>query len=82
MYLAKTRLAALALALAVVFGGLGAGTALAMQTHMANARMYLNYALRNLEQATPDKAGHREKAMNLIGDALQQVDLGIKAGAM
>lgn len=81
MYFSKSRLAALVISLAVTFAALGAGTAYATQSHMRNAEMYLDDALRQLVQATPDKAGHRQKAMDLIGDALQQVDLGIRAGA-
>ncbi|HEV3092034.1 MAG TPA: hypothetical protein VGX91_11410 [Candidatus Cybelea sp.] len=81
MYVSKSRLGALALGFALLFAGAGAGTALAYQGHMANARMYLNDALTNLNQAQNDKAGHRLQAISLVKNALQQVELGIKAGA-
>jgi hypothetical protein len=81
MYLSKPRLATLALAFAVVFGGLGAGAAVAYQGHMHAANMYLGNALNNLEQATPDKAGHRLNAISLVKNAMSQVNMGIRAGA-
>lgn len=81
MYLSKTRLAVLALAFAVTFGGIGAGVASAMQTHMLSARSYLTDALNNLQSAINDKAGHRVNAISLTKQAIEQVNLGIKAGA-
>lgn len=75
----KLRASALALCFAIIFAGIGAGTALAVQSHMVSARTYLNYSLSQLEQAQPDKAGHRANAMNLVKQAIDQVNLGIQA---
>jgi hypothetical protein len=66
---------------AVVFAGIGAGTALAVQTHMINARGNLQNALVQLKAATPDKGGHRVNAINDVNAAINQVNLGIAAGA-
>jgi hypothetical protein len=77
--ISKGRLGALGLAFALFFGGLGAGTALAVQTHMINARSYLNSALGELNLATANKNGHRANAINLVKQAIDQVNLGIQA---
>jgi hypothetical protein len=53
---------------AVTFTTLGAGTAFAFQEHM-------------LRQAEPDKGGHRDAAINLTQQAIDQVNLGIQYGA-
>jgi hypothetical protein len=66
-------------AFAIVFAAIGAGTALAVQSHMVNARADLNSALTQLNQATPDKAGHRVNAINLVKQAIGQVNAGISA---
>lgn len=81
MYLSKMRLGILAVVLAVVFAGIGAGAALAAQPHMVAARASLNAAYYQLSIATADKAGHRLAAMGLIRQAINQVDWGIRAGA-
>jgi hypothetical protein len=78
MHISKIRLTALALVFAVFFGLVGAGTALAVQGHMVNARSYLNSALRELNMATPDKGGHRANAINLVKQAIYQVNIGIQ----
>ena len=77
----KRMLPSLALFFAVFFLGIGAGVALAAQSHMLNARAYLNDALLQLNLAVPDKGGHRVQAMNLVKSAISQVNLGIAAGA-
>ncbi|TSD96600.1 hypothetical protein FOS14_16240 [Skermania sp. ID1734] len=81
MRVSKLRLAVGGFALATVFGVAGAGAAVAVQTHMFDARDDLQAARTALQQAVPDKAGHREAAIDLIGRALDQVDQGIQAGA-
>jgi len=78
MKLSNVRACALALALAVFFTVLGAGAALAVQQHMVNARSDLNSALSQLEQAQPDKGGHRNNAINDVKSAIYQVNLGIQ----
>jgi hypothetical protein len=63
------------------FAVVGAGTALAVQSHMVNARGDLQAALNQLNMAVPDKAGHRVNAINLVNQAIGQVNAGIAAGA-
>jgi hypothetical protein len=78
MYISKLRLGALALIFAVFFGFAGAGTVLAQQSRMSQARTYLNYALSQLEAATANKGGHRVNAINLVKQAINEVNLGIQ----
>lgn len=70
---------ALAVCLALAIG-IFAGHAYARQTHMISARMHLNQALNQLNKATPDKGGHRATAMNLVKQAINEVNLGIAVG--
>jgi hypothetical protein len=81
MYVSKMRLAAGAFALAVTFGMIGAGTATAVQQHMFNARNDLQNAINELNVAEHDKGGHRENAIGLAQQALDQVNQGIQVGA-
>lgn len=74
----KLRAGALAVLFAVFFALVGAGAALAVQSHMVNARNYLNSALNELKQAQPDKGGHRNNAINDVESAINQVSLGIQ----
>lgn len=78
MYISKLRLGALGLIFAVFFGIVGAGTVLAAQSHMAQARTYLNYALSELQAANANKGGHRANAINFVRQAIDEVNLGIK----
>jgi hypothetical protein len=78
MQVSKPRFAALLLALAVSFGLVGAGAALAAQNHMVSARSYLNSALTELNQAQANKGGHRQNAVNLVNEAIHEVNLGIQ----
>lgn len=75
----RTRLgkAVAALVFALVFMGIGAGIAMANQPHMVSARSYLNDALNQLNQAVADKGGHRNNAIGLVNQAIQQVNAGI-----
>lgn len=66
---------------AVAGGMVAAGTAFAVQGHMVNARADLNAAYHQLNIALADKGGHRVKAMNLVQDAIGEVNAGIEAGA-
>ena len=81
MQISKLRLAIAGVATAASFMFLGAGTAFAIQQHMFNARDDLNNALTELQQAEPDKGGHRVQAIDLINQAIGQVNLGIQVGA-
>jgi hypothetical protein len=57
-----------------------AGYALAAQPHMQAALKALHNANADLQEAVPDKAGHRVKAMQLVTDAIAEVQAGIAAG--
>ena len=50
------------------------------QPHMRAALTALQNAANQLKQAEPDKAGHREKAIQLVNEAIGQVQEGIQAG--
>lgn len=71
-----------AFVLAICFGAVLGGVAVAAnQVHMRNARTDLQAALNQLELATHDKAGYRANAVNLVNQAINQVNMGIQAGA-
>jgi hypothetical protein len=50
------------------------------QPHMKAALTALNNAANQLKVAEEDKAGHRAKALQLVNDAIKQVEEGIQAG--
>jgi hypothetical protein len=50
------------------------------QPNMQAALNHLNDAQRNLQAATSDKGGHRQKAMDYVGKAISEVNKGIAAG--
>ena len=81
MYVSKSRLVIATSVMAVTFGTLGAGTAYAYQEHMFAARNDLQQAANELRQAEHDKGGHREAALDLVRQAIDQVNLGIQVGA-
>ncbi|MFY9665009.1 MAG: hypothetical protein WAL67_06070 [Candidatus Cybelea sp.] len=72
------RRCAFAVFFALFFAAMGAGTALAVQSHMESARSYLQSALSELNQAQSNKGGHRVNAINYTKDALHEVGLGIE----
>lgn len=53
---------------------------LADQPHMQAALDALKSARHNLDNAEADKGGHRAKAIDLIKDAIDEVNKGIEAG--
>jgi hypothetical protein len=63
--------------IALVVTGFVAGRATADQPHMQAALEHLRIARTELAAAEPDKGGHREKALKLVGDAIVQVEAGI-----
>lgn len=81
MHVSKCRLFIAAFLMAGTFGALGAGTAYAYQEHMFAARNDLQQAANDLQQAEHDKGGHREAAIGLVQQAIDQVNLGIQVGA-
>jgi hypothetical protein len=46
------------------------------EPHMSAAIGHLEQAKAELEKATPNKGGHREKAMQLVDQAMEQVRAG------
>jgi hypothetical protein len=82
MKVSKFKLAVAGCLGAIVFTGIGvgAGFAAADQPHMQNALNDLNAAENQLQIATPDKAGHRVNAINLVQQAINETNLGIQAG--
>jgi hypothetical protein len=78
MLRSKVKLGILAVLFALFFAGIGAGIAVAAQTHMINARSYLNSALSELEAAQADKGGHRANAINYVKNAISEVNAGIQ----
>ena len=48
------------------------------QPYMDNALRHLQAARADLEKATPNKGGHRERAIQLVDQAIAQVRDGIK----
>ena len=70
------------LAIVTLAAALSAGfasVATAEQTHMENAVKYLNSAKAELQKANANKGGHRNKAIQLIDEAIQQVRMGKRA---
>lgn len=76
---AVLRLASIAAGAAVVAAS--AQSATAYQGNMERAIGELEVALRSLREATPDKGGHRERAMELIRQAMDEVQAGIDYAA-
>ena len=67
--------------LAVAGGAFAAGLAYAAQPHMEAALNALLTAQTELKVAEHNKGGHRAKALDLVDRAIQQVRLGLAAGA-
>ena len=77
----RRRLLGVASVLVLAGGAFAAGMAFAAQPHMQAALSALQTAQSELNQAEHDKGGHRVKALNLVNQAIQQVNLGIAAGS-
>jgi hypothetical protein len=73
----KRGLALALVLLALLTGGFLAGRASADQPHMRNALAALKTARDELWAATPNKGGHRERALDLVNDAIYEVQAGI-----
>ncbi len=56
----------------------GVETSSADQPYMEKAKKDLEQALDNLKKATADKGGHRNKAIDLVKEAIDEVEKGIK----
>jgi hypothetical protein len=57
--------------------GFIAGQLSAAQPHMQAALNHLRQARTSLNRATADKGGHRERAIELVNQAIDQVEAGI-----
>lgn len=73
-YRSVVRVSLLVLALAVSFV---AGQISASQPMMNSALTNLKQARSNLNRATADKGGHRNRALSLVNDAIDEVEKGI-----
>jgi hypothetical protein len=62
-------------------GAFAAGLAYAAQPHMEAALNALLTARAELDAAEHNKGGHRARALDLVTRAIEQVRLGIAAGA-
>jgi hypothetical protein len=60
-----------------IAASLGIGYALGAQPHMQETITLLRSARGELAAATPNKGGHRERALGLIDQAIEQVREGI-----
>lgn len=63
---------------AVLTIGCTASICIADEPHMRAALERLREAREHLEKATPDKGGHREKAIEHVNRAIEQVEKGMK----
>jgi hypothetical protein len=73
-------ISSVAFAVALFSSGLVLGgvlSARADQPHMESALSQLRGALDELKEASHDKGGHRVKAMDLVKQAIDEVQLGI-----
>jgi hypothetical protein len=68
---------AIALLTVALVSGFFAGRAYARQDHMWNAMNALKNARTELNAAETNKGGHREAALKLVNDAIDEVQLGI-----
>ena len=64
----------------VLAAGFVAGKATAAQPHMRSALEHLRAARTQLDNADPDKGGHRVAALKLVNDAITEVEAGIEVG--
>jgi len=67
----------LLLVLVLAFGFI-AGQLSASQPKMQAALTNLRQARANLQAATADKGGHRERALELVNQAIDQVEAGMR----
>jgi len=66
---------------AVIATSLGIGYAIGAQPHMAETIVILQSARAELVKATPNKGGHRERALGLIDQAIGEVQAGMNFAA-
>ncbi len=66
---------------AALAASMGIGYAIGAQPHMEASIGLLQSARTELARATPNKGGHREKALGLIDQAIAEVRAGIAFAA-
>ena len=66
---------------AVIASSVGIGYAIGAQPHMAETIVILQSARAELVKATPNKGGHRERALGLIDQAIGEVQAGMNFAA-
>lgn len=62
---------------AAIAASMGIGYAIGAQPHMGESLALLQSARAELVAATPNKGGHRERALGLIDQAIAEVRAGI-----
>jgi hypothetical protein len=62
---------------AAISASMGIGYAIGAQPRMAESIAFLQSARGELAAATPNKGGHRERAMGLIDQAISEVRAGM-----
>ena len=62
---------------AAIASSLGIGYAIGAQPHMTETITLLQSARAELVRATPNKGGHRERALGLIDQAINEVRAGM-----
>jgi len=60
-----------------IAGSVGIGYAIGAQPHMSETITILQSARAELAKATPNKGGHRERALGLIDQAIGEVRAGM-----
>jgi hypothetical protein len=60
-----------------IAASMGIGYAIGAQPHMVETIGFLQSARSELAAATPNKGGHRERALGLIDQAISEVRAGI-----
>jgi hypothetical protein len=66
---------------AAIASSMGIGYAIGAQPHMTESMSLLQSARAELAKATPNKGGHRERALGLIDQAIGEVRAGIAFAA-
>jgi hypothetical protein len=62
----------------LVVGSFVAGRVSADQPHMRRALEHLRIARTELDKAEADKGGHRARAMDMVGHAIDEVEQGME----
>jgi hypothetical protein len=77
MKTSRNRIVVACLLCVVLLSGFVMGRASADQPHMQAALDHLRAARAELDKAEADKGGHRMKAIQLVNDAIAQVEKGV-----